>query len=550
MLPGRSLAHASPPSTALQRVAGMSAPGNYGFDLTHVATRSTPQCKLAVGPASDPLEQEADRAADQVMRMAEPGLSGAGARIQRKCAACEDEERAPIQAKGVASRSSGAPVMNTRIAASTAARSGTPMPAALRSYFEPRFRHDFSGVRIHTDTQAANAARSVQARAYTLGHSIVFGSGEYAPTTPSGRHLLAHELAHVVQQGAASRQGRNAHEVNVEPNLSSHFSGDGQHAPVAQSTGVHIARKPCLEGSKSCPAQIDGANDQTATGESKLDTNNKALQAAGETTWEFSQYFRKFVERSNPSLINVPSAWLVAKGSPWPAFTGDCPADLVSRDSKTAPMATGQRDSKGIPDQCIFASVQEEAGAKIFLDDATQKTIGSVPREDWEHEATMISSHELAHIPVRRELQGKRNRGEISTDQFLVDIGPLNEAAGVLAELPLIYEFEKQKDPQNGTVQGVAQVRSKVQGAAKPPGSSYTIQGLMQRACCTLPCKNVKERMETLIDRANLTWTTEQERVIFDAFAKGSFCEGKANISPPKPAHNAPYFNPRLGPPA
>jgi Domain of unknown function (DUF4157) len=532
LLPGRSPAHASSPTTALEHTAERSATADHGFDLTHVATRATPQCKPVVGPASDPLEQEADHAADQVMRMAEPALSGAGTRIQRKCAACEDEERAPIQTKGVASRSSGALAINTRTAASTAARSGTPMPPALRSYFEPRFHHDFSGVRIHADAEAANAAKSVQARAYTLGHSIVFGSGEYSPTTPSGRHLLAHELAHVVQQGAASRQGRNANSANVEINGSSHFSDDGQRAPVGHSTGVHIARKPCLEGSNSCPAQIDGANDQTATGESKLDTNNKAL------------------ERSNPSLIDLPSAWLVAKGSPWPAFTGDCPPDLVSRDNKAAPKASGQKDSRGIPDQCIFASVQEEAGAKIFLEDATQKTIGSMSREDWEHEARLISSHELAHIPVRRELQGKRTRGEISTDQFLVDIGPLNEAAAVLAELPLIYEFEKKKDPQNGKSQGVAQVRNKVQGAAKPPGSSYTIQGLMQRACCTIPCKDAKARMETLIDRANRTWTTEQERVIFDAFAQGSFCDGKANISPPKPAHNAPYFNPRLGPPA
>jgi Domain of unknown function (DUF4157) len=76
-------------------------------------------------------------------------------------------------------------------------------PENLRSYFETRFGHDFSRVRVHTDNEAAEAAQAVQARAYTLGSDIVFGKGEYAPTTPSGRRLLAHEMTHVVQQ----RQG-------------------------------------------------------------------------------------------------------------------------------------------------------------------------------------------------------------------------------------------------------------------------------------------------------------------------------------------------------
>jgi hypothetical protein len=81
----------------------------------------------------------------------------------------------------------------------------------LRAFFEPRFGQDFSRVRVHTDAAGADAARSVQARAYTYGPHIVFGAGEYAPATAQGKHLLAHELAHVVQQGAgAGTPGRAA----------------------------------------------------------------------------------------------------------------------------------------------------------------------------------------------------------------------------------------------------------------------------------------------------------------------------------------------------
>jgi uncharacterized protein DUF4157/glucose-regulated metallopeptidase M90 len=73
-------------------------------------------------------------------------------------------------------------------------------PENLRSHFETRFGHDFSRVRVHTDGEAAEKAEAVQARAYTLGGDIVFGKGEYAPSTPRGKRLLAHELTHVVQQ--------------------------------------------------------------------------------------------------------------------------------------------------------------------------------------------------------------------------------------------------------------------------------------------------------------------------------------------------------------
>src|SRR6266487_3342087 len=78
---------------------------------------------------------------------------------------------------------------------------GQPLDAATRAFMEPRFGHDFSGVRVHTDARAAESARSVRASAYTAGRNIVFGEGRYAPGTSSGARLLAHELVHTIQQG-------------------------------------------------------------------------------------------------------------------------------------------------------------------------------------------------------------------------------------------------------------------------------------------------------------------------------------------------------------
>ncbi|HCT27031.1 MAG TPA: hypothetical protein DIW85_12570, partial [Stenotrophomonas sp.] len=78
--------------------------------------------------------------------------------------------------------------------------SGRPLDPAARAFFEPRFGEDFSDVRVHTSGQAARSASDVGAEAYAVGSRLVFAEGRYAPGGAEGRNLLAHELAHVVQQ--------------------------------------------------------------------------------------------------------------------------------------------------------------------------------------------------------------------------------------------------------------------------------------------------------------------------------------------------------------
>lgn len=84
---------------------------------------------------------------------------------------------------------------------------GQPLDPQMRAFFESRFGHDFSKVRVHTDTRAAESAKAVNARAYTVGRDMVFNASQYTPTTSNGRKLLAHELSHVVQQSRVSEYG-------------------------------------------------------------------------------------------------------------------------------------------------------------------------------------------------------------------------------------------------------------------------------------------------------------------------------------------------------
>jgi hypothetical protein len=96
---------------------------------------------------------------------------------------------------------------------------GRPLDGGTSSELGHRFGHDFSGVRVHTDSDAADAARSVNARAFTVGHDVVFGAGQYRPETQDGRRLLAHELTHVVQQsgGASGMLHRAAAPAEAVP---------------------------------------------------------------------------------------------------------------------------------------------------------------------------------------------------------------------------------------------------------------------------------------------------------------------------------------------
>jgi len=127
------------------------------------------------------------------------------------------------------------------------ADAGQPLDAATRAEMEQRFGHDFSQVRVHTDTPAANAAAGVSAKAYTIGSDLVFGEGRYAPETHEGQRLLAHELAHVVQQsrgGAApSLDPGSSLEQAAETAASQATAGSGPVA-VAGASGVGVARAP------------------------------------------------------------------------------------------------------------------------------------------------------------------------------------------------------------------------------------------------------------------------------------------------------------------
>lgn len=190
------------------------------------------QAKLTVNQPGDAYEQEADRVAEAVLRMPDPGIPAAerwgdAPGLQRQaCPECEEEvrrqpleeenkeeeelrlqptaeeereEEEPLMANELPGR---VPEVTPSLEADIRALKGggQPLPESERAFFEPRFAQDFSKVRVHTGREAAESAQALNAIAYTVGSNIVFGANAYGPEILEGRRLLAHELSHVVQQ--------------------------------------------------------------------------------------------------------------------------------------------------------------------------------------------------------------------------------------------------------------------------------------------------------------------------------------------------------------
>ncbi len=149
-----------------------------------------------------------ERLAAQIKLPAPPLAALASGVLQRKCAGCGNhtvagggcsdcKKKDPLRRKATCSADvQGVPSIVHDVLRSP----GQPLEPGARTFFDTRFGHDFSGVRIHADSSAAESARAVNALAYTVGQQIVFGSGQFQPESTGGKHLLAHELAHVVQQ--------------------------------------------------------------------------------------------------------------------------------------------------------------------------------------------------------------------------------------------------------------------------------------------------------------------------------------------------------------
>jgi Domain of unknown function (DUF4157) len=194
--------HAEEPEAKSTAAASPRVGHDFSWIPAHSPASGAIQTKLAVNRPGDIYEQEADRISEQVMRMPEPEGQHAcsSGRLKGQTEQAPAREHESVQTKRVRAGDAGQ-VAAPSIVHEVLAAPDQSLNPATRSFMEPRFGHDFSRVRVHADARAAESARTLNARAYTVGRDVAFGAGQYAPQTSEGQRLLAHELAHVVQQG-------------------------------------------------------------------------------------------------------------------------------------------------------------------------------------------------------------------------------------------------------------------------------------------------------------------------------------------------------------
>lgn len=190
----------------------------------------TIQPKLKIGQPNDKYEQEADRVADAVVNTTEPQQGGQSLQmmeeeevqaklqepvIQQKCNGCEHEEKLQTKADAPTAKNNYAtPEISSQL--QSRAGSGNHLPERVQTEMRHKIGADFSGVNIHTDSCAVQMNQALGAKAFTHGRDIYFNQGQYNPASPGGKHLLAHELTHVVQQ--ASNKQKIQRQAVAVPN--------------------------------------------------------------------------------------------------------------------------------------------------------------------------------------------------------------------------------------------------------------------------------------------------------------------------------------------
>ena len=245
------------------------------------AQRYPIQAKLTIGQPGDKYEQEADRVADQVVRISKPQsetkeMLKTRLRVQRVVNETGDEY-AEVQ-----------PIVHEVLRSP-----GKSLDSSTRVFMELRLGHDFSRVRVHTDRRAAESANVVNAMAYTVGRDIFFGAGTYVPETSEGRFLLAHELAHTIQQGATKWTGAPYIKIDGLNNSAENKAQNTAHQAIqrsdlqtAEHSFVHLRR-----GSGSLEEDSETTLQRAPSAVTALKTSNSArIQRRARALWPVDRW--------------------------------------------------------------------------------------------------------------------------------------------------------------------------------------------------------------------------------------------------------------------
>jgi len=440
---------------------------------------------LRIGDPDDSFEREADRVADQVMagslgRDWSFSKVSIGMPVQRKCSCgsssasggeCEEcknkDKEKTLQRKASGTSEAGfAPPSVHRVLNSP----GQPLDPATRDFFEPRFGYDFSGVRVHSDFEAAESARSVHALAFAVGHDVAMGSGQYAPHTDSGRRLLAHELAHVVQQSVAPR-------------------------PVLAR--ACMTADECAHKTEQTPEQLMQQQTTEPANKSKRDQRREACNkrppdpaCTADGHGSRAVQLEKVLHDYDPERLKLIKRIALDKDmeSGFNARTGDC--------SFIPTLPAGG--------QCTFIADHFETEAAQF-NNTQDPTIAGKPRDEWRSSILQSLEHETEHARFSSVNIAAPRAGACKFRDIFLE---LTEIAAMLAEFPEV--FRSSKENASFTPEKRKQVLDEWFGW-RIPDKDQSFKSNLQSIYCKCECADSDAYVKKTIDFTTAKWSQAEK---------------------------------------
>lgn len=343
---------------------------------------------------------------------------------------------------------------------------GRALEPTQRALLERSFDRDFSGVRVHADTEAANAAQRLGARAYTLGEHIVFGAAQYAPASTHGLHLLAHELTHVLQQRGSGPTIQRAC-----------LSGAVCTAPPGSASGFGTAVESREAAARARRARMSPARQRVHghTGPARQLELLLNAQAPG-------------------LLANIHGIFIDQDMDPHvAASTQDC-ASMV-------PPITGATKP------CVFVPGALNQQALQFNTDPTATTIGGRSREDWRIDTVQTLGHEIQHVKYDDTISPTAVPAGVTTCTRASVDHELSELNAIMSEFPIVFDAV----PVGAAATDPAAVRLHDWFDHSITNTGESIRGIVTVLRCGCSCSDADLFIKETFHFVSSSWTAAQK---------------------------------------
>lgn len=443
------------------------------------------QPKLRVNPPGDRWEQEADRIADQVVSerpVALPGPLAVTSLIQRQpVEEEEDEEEETIQGRDAAApATASARGANFAGRLAAEARGGHPLGADARTFFEPRLGRDLAAVRIHQGPGAAELSGEIGARAFTHRNHIFFAAGQLDTATAQGRHLMAHELAHTLQQ-----------------------TGPGP-----------LSLQRVCSSAATCAAPIAGSPEDFSTSEEAVETGPRARRRAMTADRARStghagraRQVENVLSAHDPAQLSLFHGIFIDAdlGKNTGAMVTDC-ADWAAD-----ALPAGDPDPAGFAtatNECVFVPGQLNREARDF--NQGKKTVGGQPAKEWQVDTLSSLIHEAEHIRFDTTIEpGLSAPAGITTAACTKNAVAfsLSEIVSIMSQFPLNFDAAQAEASASGPAH--RRLDSFLDDAVSDPRES--LDGALTEMGCKCECNEVDLFIIQAADAVTTAWTAAQK---------------------------------------